>query len=456
VVVDPKIFITYSSKDEKVSRTICTALENRGLQCWISSRNVKPGQNFQEQIVKAIRAAKIMVLVFTANANNSNEIKKELALASQNNLIVIPVRIEDVTPNEAFAYEFATRQWIDLFGNWEISITRLVELIAASLDGPSFTGDAAAPSFGKTRPASFMQRPGPRWAMISSLAIVIAAAIAYEIATLSQQPPSVSATVTRDPPKQLEPPGPVVPPAPSQTAALAPQQQPQPPPVQAALPAPSEPVAQPQQIQPSVTSTAPSPSPPVVSVTPAVVQPATTQRPPPTAQPPQTAQSMINDAERAWVATKDTTSPAVLQAFINRFGKTIYGEMASARLEELKKSQIAVANSGQLQPERTSLVSGQYDVVASGYSSTFTLTVTGSTFSGSSKWECCPGPRIDPILQGRAQNGKISFVRDCSGQGYPGECRQEYTGSITASGASGQWTGTGAPFGQGSWTLRKR
>ena len=89
--MNPKIFITYSSKDQKVSTTICRALEQRGIVCWISSRDVKPGQNYQEQIVKAIRSAKVMVLVFTANANNSNEIKKELALASQNSLIVIPV-----------------------------------------------------------------------------------------------------------------------------------------------------------------------------------------------------------------------------------------------------------------------------------------------------------------------------------------------------------------------------
>jgi TIR domain len=166
--MDPEIFITCSSKDQKVSRTICAALENRGLTCWISSRDVKPGQNFQEQIVKAIRAAKIMVLVFTSNANNSNEIKKELALASQNNLVVIPVRIEDVTPNEAFAYEFATRQWIDLFDDWENSIARLVELIAAALNehpsddrakaGSGLTRAAAAPSFGKI----VKPRPRPR------------------------------------------------------------------------------------------------------------------------------------------------------------------------------------------------------------------------------------------------------------------------------------------------------
>jgi formylglycine-generating enzyme required for sulfatase activity len=87
-----------------------------------------------------------MVLVFTAQANNSNEIKKELALASQNNLVVIPVRIEDVIPSGAFAYELATRQWIDMFDDWENSIAHLVELIAASIDHhPSGDQVSAAP-----------------------------------------------------------------------------------------------------------------------------------------------------------------------------------------------------------------------------------------------------------------------------------------------------------------------
>jgi hypothetical protein len=212
--VEPKIFITYSSKDQKVARTICTALENRGLACWISSRNVKPGQNYQEQIVRAIRGARVMVLVFTTNANNSNEIKKELALASQNNLVVIPVRIEDVAPNEAFAYEFATRQWIDLFEDWEKSMAELVELIAAILNvpsagdpakaGPGATGDAAAPAFftGGTAPASattravpFMQRPATRWAM-TGLAVIVAAAVTYTTVTFSQRPSSTSVTTS--------------------------------------------------------------------------------------------------------------------------------------------------------------------------------------------------------------------------------------------------------------------
>ncbi len=180
--MDPQIFITYSSKDRKVAQTICSALEARGLRCWISSRNVKPGQNFQEQIVRAIRAARIMVLVFTDNANNSNEIKKELALASQNNLTVIPVRIEDVTPNEAFSYEFATRQWIDLFDDWEKSIAHLVEIIAGTLDdsssdaaNASAADESATPSFRGRPRAAFAANDGTKARSRHSTGVVAAA-----------------------------------------------------------------------------------------------------------------------------------------------------------------------------------------------------------------------------------------------------------------------------------------
>jgi hypothetical protein len=244
--VDPEIFISHSSTDQKVSRTICTALENRGLACWISSRDVKPGQNFQEQIVKAIRAAKIMVLVFTASANNSNEIKKELALASQNNLIVIPVRIEDVSPNEAFAYEFATRQWIDLFDNWESSIARLVELIAASLkDQPSGDGIAAvslgrvAKPVGKSDNAATTadrhQTPPAKPAMRALPAVIAAACVAVLILAIvvylkvirpgapqaTNQPspsPTVPAVVA-----QPKAPSQPAPPPPRQAEALVPE-----------------------------------------------------------------------------------------------------------------------------------------------------------------------------------------------------------------------------------------
>jgi hypothetical protein len=145
------VFISFASKDQKVAATLCSAIEKRGYSCWISSRDIEPGDNFQSAIVSAIIASKVMLLVFTANSNSSDEMTKELALASQQKLIVVPLRVEDVAPNAAFSYEFATRQWIDLFVDWEKAIDQLCERLRRAMPPetppPVVGAPAAQPSF---------------------------------------------------------------------------------------------------------------------------------------------------------------------------------------------------------------------------------------------------------------------------------------------------------------------
>jgi len=58
----------------------------------------------------------------------------------------------------------------------------------------------------------------------------------------------------------------------------------------------------------------------------------------------------VDQARQAWTATHNTTSVAVLEDFIRQFGSTVYGSMARARLEELKKTQVAA-----LPPEQTQM-----------------------------------------------------------------------------------------------------
>jgi tetratricopeptide (TPR) repeat protein len=143
--VGAQVFISYSSKDSKPARAICSALESRGLSCWISSRDVGPGESFMDAIVNAIGVAKVMVLVFSENANNSEDIKREIVLASTGKVTIIPVRVEDVVPKGAFAYQFATRQWIDLFEDWEAQIERLAKWIAGATSATANAQASAEP-----------------------------------------------------------------------------------------------------------------------------------------------------------------------------------------------------------------------------------------------------------------------------------------------------------------------
>jgi hypothetical protein len=114
------VFISHSSQDHEVAVRVCEDLERHGLGCWLASRDVGPGENFQEAIVTAI--------------------KKEIALASHYHLAVIPVRVEDVLPTGAFLYELSTRQWIDAFDDWDRAMSRLADQIGGMAHGP-----AAAP-----------------------------------------------------------------------------------------------------------------------------------------------------------------------------------------------------------------------------------------------------------------------------------------------------------------------
>ena len=153
------VFVSHSSKDREIATRICEALEAQGIRCWIASRDINPGENFGASIVRAIRAAKVMLLVFSQNASASDEIKKELVLAGQYRLTVIPARVEDVEPEDAFAYELSTRQWIDLFADFEREIARLGVWILNSIAVTDLAPGSASAGHGAARDAGAVPTP---------------------------------------------------------------------------------------------------------------------------------------------------------------------------------------------------------------------------------------------------------------------------------------------------------
>jgi uncharacterized caspase-like protein len=59
-----------------------------------------------------------------------------------------------------------------------------------------------------------------------------------------------------------------------------------------------------------------------------------------------------SEAAQAWAAAQGTTSQAVLEDFVRRYGDSFYGTLARARLDELKKNQNAIAiQSKEVRPE---------------------------------------------------------------------------------------------------------
>jgi tetratricopeptide (TPR) repeat protein len=165
------VFISYATTDRTEALKVCKAIERHGIPCWIAMRDVPPGANYQEAIVQGLRTARAVALVFSEAANTSDEIKKELSLASRYHVPVIALRIQDVKPSDAFAYELSTRQWINAFEGWDKAIDTLVGRIRQLSSSGTVPPAAAARASRRTAFPS-----GRRMAIVAAGLLSLAAA----------------------------------------------------------------------------------------------------------------------------------------------------------------------------------------------------------------------------------------------------------------------------------------
>ena len=112
-----EVFITYPSVETRAADAVVSALEGRGIRCWIAPRDVRPGDEWASSIVGAIERSKLMVLVFSSEANKTPHVLREVELAVQHGLPVLPVRIEDVEPSPALEYLIGGSHWLDIFAD---------------------------------------------------------------------------------------------------------------------------------------------------------------------------------------------------------------------------------------------------------------------------------------------------------------------------------------------------
>lgn len=92
------VFISYSSKDKKWADAACAVLEKHKIRCWIAPRDIIPGTEWGASIISGMDGSKIMVLIFSTHANQSAQVRREVERAIAKGLIVLPFRIEDVSP----------------------------------------------------------------------------------------------------------------------------------------------------------------------------------------------------------------------------------------------------------------------------------------------------------------------------------------------------------------------
>ena len=130
------VFISYASENRRIADAVCHFLEERDMRCWIAPRDIPQGHEWAEAIAEAIPACRVVVLVFSSHANDSPIVRREILLAVNKEVVIIPFRIENVFPRKAMELFISANHWLDaITPPVERHLNRLAESVANFLTG---------------------------------------------------------------------------------------------------------------------------------------------------------------------------------------------------------------------------------------------------------------------------------------------------------------------------------
>jgi TIR domain/Trypsin-like peptidase domain len=124
------VFVSYSPEDRTLADSTCRSLEAAGLECWMAPRDIPLGSTWAEAIVDALDSSRLLVLVFSASANDSSHVMREVERAFARELPILLFRVEDSEPTGPMGYFLSPFRWLDAFGEpMDVHLAELVDAV---------------------------------------------------------------------------------------------------------------------------------------------------------------------------------------------------------------------------------------------------------------------------------------------------------------------------------------
>lgn len=131
--MDYNVFISHSSENEEQVKSICAYLEDKGLKCFFSKRDIPPGVSYPGAITRAMRESEMVLLIFSKESNESTQVDRELTLANDQKKKMSCFRLEDVAYSDDKAYLMSGVNWLDAFPTPEQHYFELLQDICRQL-----------------------------------------------------------------------------------------------------------------------------------------------------------------------------------------------------------------------------------------------------------------------------------------------------------------------------------
>jgi hypothetical protein len=108
------IFISYARADGDEVYPLVQSLEATGHSVWIDRQGLEAGVQWAAEIVRAIKASETFCLMCSADAFQSDNVRREIYLATKYKRYLVPVLLDQTEMPEDFEYFLVDRNWLDL------------------------------------------------------------------------------------------------------------------------------------------------------------------------------------------------------------------------------------------------------------------------------------------------------------------------------------------------------
>jgi hypothetical protein len=151
-----KVFISYSSKNQKVANALCTYLEQSGIACVIAPRDIPTASNYAGEITRAIKSADAVLLVYSGDSCKSVHVKNEINLAINNAKSILPYCIDNSPYDDDLEYYLSSRQKIVSYGDQKKDFALIRQALEALHPEKTVEQPAVVPETSRKRPLALV------------------------------------------------------------------------------------------------------------------------------------------------------------------------------------------------------------------------------------------------------------------------------------------------------------
>ncbi len=108
-----RVFVSHTKEDQEAASRVCALLEADGIRCWLASRDAISGEDEAAATIGAIRDADLVLLIFSASANTSPYVLREIERAIAYERPVLSIHLDSAVPNPSLEYYLNLWQWLE-------------------------------------------------------------------------------------------------------------------------------------------------------------------------------------------------------------------------------------------------------------------------------------------------------------------------------------------------------